>query len=357
MKNDHLLLTGGGTLGPVTPLLAVAAEWRKRRPEAKVSWIGTPKGPERVLVEAARYDFYPLAAPKLDRARIWKLPLVLFMFVYSCIKAFFLLKNIKPGAVVSAGAYVSVPVAVAAWFLRIPLWTQQLDMVPGLANKLMAPFAKKITVTWPESLTAFPAKKTEVVGAMVRKMVRVGEPRLARDRYGFDSSKPTVLVMGGGTGAASLNDVMAIIGTEVVKHANVLHLTGRGKSFTSLNEIGGTYVALEFLAEGMADAYAAADLVVARAGMGTIAELAALGKPAILVPIPRSHQVANANALFVRQAADVVNYLTPQTLLQAIQRLLDDKAHRDELSANIRTLFPLNADERIVHEILAALSE
>ncbi len=353
--NDHLLLTGGGTLGPVTPLLAVASEWKKRAPEAKISWIGTKKGPERVLIEAARYDFHPLYAPKFDRTRLWTLPFVVPAFAFSCIKAVSLLRKIRPGAIVSAGAYVSVPVAFVAWFMRIPVWTQQLDVVPGMANKLMAPFAKKITVTWPESALAFPKKKTEVVGAMVRKMVKVGEPKLARDRYGFDAAKPTVLVMGGGTGAASLNDVMAIIGPDLIKHANVLHLTGKGKSLTTLNEIGGTYVALEFLAEGMADAYAAADIVVARAGMGTIAELAALGKPAILVPIKHSHQEANAKALLERGAADVISYLTPQTLLQAIQKLLEDKDHRETLAANIRSLFPLNADERIVHDIFSTL--
>ncbi|HRH32080.1 MAG TPA: UDP-N-acetylglucosamine--N-acetylmuramyl-(pentapeptide) pyrophosphoryl-undecaprenol N-acetylglucosamine transferase [bacterium] len=351
----HVLMTGGGTLGPVTPLLAVAAEWKKREPEAKMSWVGTAYGPERALVEGAKIDFFSIPAPKLDRTRIWKLPLVPCLFVWSCVRAFMMLGDLQPDIVLSAGAYVSVPVAWMAKLRGIPVWVHQLDVVPGLANKLMAPVAKRVSVTWNESLTAFPANKTEVVGAMARKFVNVGEREMARERYGFAANKPTVLVMGGGTGAASLNEMMAAIGPELVKHANVIHLTGKGKMLSALGSIANNYVPLEFLHEGMADAYAVADVVVARAGMGTIAELSALGKPTVLIPIPASHQEANAKALTDRRAAEVVTYLTPQTLMQAITRLLEHEERRTELAHNIRGVFALNADERIVHECLLLL--
>jgi UDP-N-acetylglucosamine--N-acetylmuramyl-(pentapeptide) pyrophosphoryl-undecaprenol N-acetylglucosamine transferase len=353
--HDHLLLTGGGTLGPVTPLLAVASEWKKEKPDGRISFIGTPKGPERALVEGLRYDFYALHAPKFDRTRLWKLPFILPFFLLSLVQSFSLLKKIQPDAVLSAGAYVSVPVAIAAFFLRIPVWTHQLDVTPGLANKLMAPFAKKITVTWSESAAAFSKKKTFVVGAMARKSMTVGDKGIALDRYGFNPQKPTVFVTGGGTGAASINDMMAIIGPELKEEANVLHLTGQGKSSPKLQEIGGNYVPLEFLSVGMADAYAVADVVICRAGMGTIAELVALKKPTILIPMPNSHQGANALALEERGAALVIHHLTPQTLLQAIEKLLHDKSKQAELSENIRTLFPLNADEWIVKDILKTL--
>ena len=348
-------MTGGGTLGPVTPLLAVVTEWRKRSPEVKMSWVGTPSGPERVLVEGAKIDFYPLTAPKFDRTRLWKLPFVPFLFLYSCFRAWHLLTQLEPELVMSAGAYVSVPVAWVAWLMRIPVWIIQLDVVPSLANKLMAPVATKVSVTWPESAAAFPAAKTEVVGGMARKFVKVGDPAMARERYGFPSDKPTVLVMGGGTGAARINELMSILGPELVATANVLHLTGKGKMLSGLSELGSNYVAVEFLNEGMADAYAVADVVVARAGMGTIAELAALGKPTILVPIPNVYQEANAKALEDRGAAVVLHHLTPQTLKQAIERVLHDERKQDELGRNIHAIFSLNADERIVHGCLALL--
>jgi UDP-N-acetylglucosamine--N-acetylmuramyl-(pentapeptide) pyrophosphoryl-undecaprenol N-acetylglucosamine transferase len=352
----HVLMTGGGTLGPVTPLLAVAAEWRKRDPEVKISWVGTRTGPEKVLVETAKIDFYPLVAPKFDRTRIWKLPAVPFLLIWSCVQAFRLLGKVQPDIVLTAGAYVSVPVVWMARLKGIPVWVHQLDVIPGLANKLMAKVATKISVTWSESLPSFPAKKTEVVGAMARKFVKVGEQQMARERYAFAADRPTVLVMGGGTGAAKINEMMSILAPELLKKANVLHITGKGKMLASLTEAGEHYVAVEFLNEGMADAYAVADVVVARAGMGTIAELAALGKPTVLIPIPDSHQLANAKALVDRNAAEVVNYLTPQTLMQSIERLLDDQQRREELAHNIRGIFALNADERIVHGCVALLT-
>ena len=353
--SHHVLMTGGGTLGPVTPLLAVAAEWKKRDPDVKLSWVGTKSGPEKVLVETAKIEFHALQAPKFDRTRMWKLPFVPVLMFLSCVQAFRLLGALQPDIVLTAGAYVSVPMVWMAWLRGIPVWVHQLDVEPGLANKLMARFAAKISVTWSESLSAFPAKKTEVVGAMARKFVKVGEQQMARERYAFAPEKPAVLVMGGGTGAAKINEMMSIIAPELLQKANVLHITGKGKMLGSLAEAGANYVAVEFLNEGMPDAYAVADVVVARAGMGTIAELAALGKPTVLIPILASHQEANAKALVDRDAAEVVKYLTPQTLMQAIDRLLDDTERRQQLSHNIRGIFALNADERIVHGCLELL--
>ncbi len=351
----HVLMTGGGTLGPVTPLLAVVAEWRKRDSDVKISWIGTRSGPEKVLVEAAKIDFYPLRAPKFDRTRLWKVPMVPLLLFWSCLQAFSLLGKIQPDIVITAGAYVSLPVVWMARLKGIPIWVHQLDVVAGLANKLMATVATRVSVTWSESLPSFSAKKTELVGAMARKFVKVGEQQMARERYAFAANKPTVLVMGGGTGATKINEMMSILAPELLNKANVLHITGKGKMLASLTQAGENYVAVEFLNEGMADAYAVADVVVARAGMGTIAELAALGKPTVLIPIPGSHQIANAQALADRDAAEIVTYLTPQTLMQAIDRVLDNQKRRDQLTHNIRGLFPLNADERIVHDCMALL--
>ena len=356
----HILFTGGGTLGPVTPLLAVATQWRKRDPDAKFSWIGTHGGPERVLVESAKIPFTPLAAPKFNRHQPWKLPFLPFFFIASFIKAWKLLKEMEPDLIMTAGAYVSVPLAVAGWMRGIPLWVHQLDVLPVVSNKIMAPIAKKISVTWSETAERFPKRKTEVVGGMVRSMITMGDRDAARDRYGLREDLPTVLVIGGGTGASSLNDAMSIIADDLMKKANVIHLTGRGKMLASLQNYhneGKNYIALEFLNEGMADAYALADVVVARAGFGTICEIAALGKPTVLVPMQSPFQLTNADELAKRNAAEVITALTPQVLLQAINRILDRPAHRDELAQNVRTLFPLNADERIVHGALELLSQ
>jgi UDP-N-acetylglucosamine--N-acetylmuramyl-(pentapeptide) pyrophosphoryl-undecaprenol N-acetylglucosamine transferase len=351
VPNHPILFTGGGTLGPVTPLLAVAEAWRRREGDVAFAWIGTHHGPERLLVERAKIPFTALAAPKLDRTRPWTLPFAPLFFGISLIKSIMLLRSMQPRAVISAGAYVSVPLAWAAWGMRIPVYIHQLDVEPGMANRLMAWCAKRITVTWPQSASVFPAKKTLVVGAMTRAVMRLGEASLAKDRYGFPPSKPLILVIGGGTGAASMNESIRTLVPELVKHASVIHLTGRGKMPANLPSHE-HYIALEFLDEGLADVYAGADIVIARAGMGTIAELAALGKASILLPIPQSHQVANAHAVSEKEAAEVLIAPTPQVLLQAIMKLLKDQDRRAYLSGNIRGLWPLNADERIVHEVV-----
>jgi UDP-N-acetylglucosamine--N-acetylmuramyl-(pentapeptide) pyrophosphoryl-undecaprenol N-acetylglucosamine transferase len=356
----HILFTGGGTLGPVTPLLSVAAQWRRRDPEVRCSWIGTPKGPERLLVEGAKIPFYELTAPRMNRYRKWTYPFIPLHMLWSMYKAAKMLKAIRPDMVFSAGAYVSVPVALVAWLMRIPVWVHELDVRPGVANRVMAPFAKRMSTTWPQSAEAYPAKKTTVVGTMVRSTLALGDRVSARDRYGLRPEYPTLLVLGGGTGAASLNEAMLIIADEVLRIANVIHLTGRGKmlpALQTLQEQGKSYIALEFLHEGLADAYAVADVVVARAGMGTISELAALGKASIIIPLPGSQQEENARALEAQEAADVLSHMTPQVLLQAITKMLQSQEYRSERAERLRRIFPVNADERIVHEALEILAQ
>ncbi len=353
-QSKAFLMAGGGTLGSVTPLLAIAGKLRERDANVSLAWIGTPDGPERLVVESQRIPFYKLSSPKLDRYRTWTWPLLPFRLAISFLHALRLLYVVKPHMVFSAGGYVSVPVAWAAWVMRIPVWLHQLDTLPLLASKAIAPVAKKISVTFEETAAAFSAKKTVVVGTMVRQALRKGDKSVALKRYGFDEAKPTVLVIGGGTGAASVNELFAVIVDELTTHANVIHLVGRGKMLSSL-EGRPNYAALEFLNEGMADAYAAADVVVCRAGLGTISELVALGKPSIVIPIHDPFQEANARLLEDKGAAHVLWYVTPQILAQAITRLLENSEQRETYAKHIRALCAVNADERIVHDALAML--
>lgn len=351
-SSRHILFSGGGTLGSVTPLLAVADAFRRRDAGVRLSWVGTPDGPERLLIDGAKIDFLSLGAPKFDRTRPWRWPLIPFLFVKSLLRAWRLLGVLQPDLVVSAGGYVAVPVAYAAWLRRIPVWVHQLDAVPGLANRLVAPFATRVSVTFAETAKHFAKAKTLLVGGMVRSALRSGNKETARALYGFDADKPTILIMGGGTGALSVNQAVASIRGELVRRANVLHLVGRGKMLAELEESLPGYVALEFLHEGMTDAFALADVVVARAGLGTICELVALGKPSIVIPFGDAFQRANAQLLIDAQAAEVLWHVSPQILLDAIRNLLTDLDHRAMLSTNIRALFPTNADDRIVHEVL-----
>lgn len=347
-SKKHILMTGGGTLGPVTPLMAIASVWQETNEEVEISWIGTHTGPERMIVEEAGYSFHQLFAPKIDRHKKWKWIFVLPLFIFSCFYAFILLKKLRPSIVFTAGGYVSVPVVIVAWFMRIPSWVHQLDVQPGLANRIMAPFAKRVSVTWQESLDAFSEKKAIVVGSLVRKQILRGNPAWVYEKFELDTKKSTVLVSGGGTGAQSINEMMKTISEDLLKNANVIHLTGREKMIPELQEIGKGYAAIEFVGADIADLYAAADIVVTRAGMGNILELSALGKPAVLIPIPNSHQKFNAQALEERGAAHVIWKLNAQILLQELNKFLGDESLRDDLSKNIKEVFNQSGEKKII---------
>jgi len=349
----RLMLTGGGTLGPVTPLLAVAEALRIFDPHVALVWVGTPRGPESEVVRAANIFFYALATPKLSRHAPAKWVLIPFALVWSLYRAYRLLKREKPDVVVSAGGYVSVPIIWMAALLRIPSWIHQQDLRAGLANKLMAPFADRISVAWETSLKDFDASKTLYLGNPVRASILSGSAERGRERFGFSDSRLTVIVMGGGTGAAWINDMVGRIGRELEAQANVFHMTGVGKRSTLSHSV-------ELVNEGMADIYAMADVVVCRAGMGTISELAALKKAAIVIPIPNSHQEENAKILEDNGAAVILHQTqtTPQVLLTNILTLLHDDAKREQVGQRLHHLLKTDhTAETLAHNLMALVKK
>lgn len=350
MKNDkrkHLLFTGGGTLGPVLPLFAIIDEWKKREPNVLISWIGTKTGPESEVIALRKEVFIGLSAPKLSRHQPWLWPFIPLLFCISVAKAWFYLKHLQPSMIFSAGAFVSVPVVVAGFFLRIPIWIHQLDVEAGLANKMMAKFAKRISVTWLSSLDDYPKRKTLLAGGLISsEKVPLNESFL--ERYGLNPVMPTLFVFGGGTGAKEVNDAMEVIGNELKRKMNILHLTGKGKMTTKLEEMGDGYVAREFFTQEMNDAWQVADVVVSRAGMGTILSLVKYKKPTILIPMRDSHQEANARVMDERGAVRVLYRMTPQILKQEIERLMEDDVARKELGRQAGKAISLEAQKKIV---------
>lgn len=346
----HVLLTGGGTLGPVTPLLGLVETWRQTDPNIKFSWIGTPNGPEKELVERLHLPFFSLDVPKFDRTRPWLWPLIPFRLIVSLIRAWNLLEELEPDLVFSAGGYVSVPIVWLSAAKKIPTWIHQLDVRPLLANKLMAPFATKISVTWSASMGDWPLSKTVLVGGLVRESMRRGSREQFIRENNLDGSKPTLLVLGGGGGAQVINQALDVIAAELLPEMNVIHLTGRGKLTESLMAKGKGYATFELLDGQMPSALAAADLVLARSGMGTITELVTLSKPTILWPIDNAYQVSNARAVEETGGADVLLSPTPQILAQKIKRLMSDQTTRQKMSLAIRRAFPTNAAAQIIRE-------
>ena len=356
----RIILSGGGTGGSVTPLLAVAREIKARVSEVEFLFVGTRKGiPERELASFAGIPFQSIFSGKLRRYFDWRNIASPFLIKLGFIQSLFIILKTRPAAIISVGGFVSVPLVWAGRALRVPVFIHQQDVTPGLANKLMAPFARIITVSFEKSLADFPRGKPVLTGNPVRPEILKGDKKRALKKFNLEPNLPTLLVIGGGTGAKRINQLISEIASELAKFCQVIHLTGRNKFQVSSFkfQVSPRYHQYEFLTEEMADAYAIADLVISRAGMGVLTELAHLSKPTILIPIPRSHQIANGQYFARKNAAVLLDEekLTPEILLENIRQLLFSANKRSILSLNISKLVQPEAAQKIARYLVPVL--
>jgi UDP-N-acetylglucosamine--N-acetylmuramyl-(pentapeptide) pyrophosphoryl-undecaprenol N-acetylglucosamine transferase len=303
-----VLLAGGGTAGHVNPLLAVAEELRRRNPSIELTVLGTELGLESTLVPAQGLPLVVVPRVPLPRRPTldwFRLPARLAAAVRAAASA---IDSSGAQVVVGFGGYVSTPAYLAARRRGVPVVVHEANARPGLANRLGARWARSVAVAFPG--TALP--RAVVVGMPLRAAVAALVAAFADDRHGtrqaaahalgLDPDRVTVLVTGGSLGAVRLNQMMAAVGAEIVgAGAQVLHLTGVGKSGPVLKAVGAVtdgYHVREYLAE-MERAYAVADLVVCRSGAATVCELAALGIPAVYVPLPIGNGEQRLNAAAV----------------------------------------------------------
>lgn len=346
-----ILFSGGGTLGSVTPLIAIAQEIKKRQPGAEFLWLGTRTGPEDAMVARYGIAFKKIFSGKFRRYLSWKNFVDPLFVVIGFFQALMVISKFKPGMVMTAGGYVAVPVVWAAWLLRRPVIIHQEDIRPSVTNKLTAWFASTITVTFEKSLADFPKGKTVWTGNPVRDEIFSGNTDNARVRFLLESTIPTVLVVGGSTGAQALNNVIVTALPILLEHCQVIHVTG-GKEVAAFSHP--RYHRYDFLADELKDAYAVSDVVISRGGMSTLAELATLRKAVVIAPIPGTHQVDNANEFFKNNAALVINEkdMTPEQCASIILEAVNDLAVRQNLSRNIGKLLPDGAVEKIVSMIV-----
>lgn len=343
----RILFVGGGTVGSVAPLLALSGSIRALDEQATFLFIGSSRGPERALVESAHIPFKSISAGKLRRYASWKNITDIAALTIGFFQAYGLLRKYQPDAIVSAGSFVAVPVVWAGKFLGIPSVIHQQDIVPGLANRICQPAAKKITVAFESSLKHYPKNKVTWTGNPVRSQLAGYSPSAARKKFNLKDTVPTILAFGGGTGALRLNQLIAEAGLGLVKHVQILHITGGRENTFQIEDPN--YRSVEFLTDDMAAAYAAADIVVCRSGLSTLSELSALGKPAIVIPIPNTHQEKNAE--YFREHKAIIQLDERRTnhndLEAAILGLLQDVERRDSLIRNIRALGRPDAGDRI----------
>lgn len=352
------MLSGGGTGGSVAPLIALAEELKRQDSSLEFLWVGTKKGVEFSMVEEAAIPFFAISSGKLRRYFSLRNFTDTFMIALGFFQSLHLLWRWQPSIVVSAGSFVSVPLIWAAWLLRIPILVHQMDITPGLANKLVAPFASVVTVTFEQSLSDY-GSKARLIGNPVRseiKKVHLLDRYNAISRFGFKNDLPIVLIVGGGTGAEAINRFVMDTLPELTINARIIHQTGTSKSRAENNP---RYRSFDFMdTTTLTEAFAACDLVISRAGLGFITEICYLEKPMILIPMPGTHQEENARVLAEKNSAVVLHQkdLVGDVFARVVTKLLADKASLKELSENAKKVMPANAElemAKIVQDIMA----
>jgi UDP-N-acetylglucosamine--N-acetylmuramyl-(pentapeptide) pyrophosphoryl-undecaprenol N-acetylglucosamine transferase len=354
-----IILAGGGTGGPAIPLLAVAEELKKLQPDTEFLFVGTRLGPEQKLVDEAGIKFIAISAGKLRRYFSIHNLFDFFRILSGYRQAKKIILEFKPDLIFSVGSFVSVPVAYAARKLKVKILIHQQDARVGLANKMVAPFADYITTAFEQTAKEFytgsgferqQTIRTEWVGNPVRSEFL--DPKVRnKEFFHLSADLPVLLIFGGATGAAHINEVALRALPELVKAHQVIHITGHGKKIEFEDP---SYHQYEFLTNEMSDAMKLADIVVCRAGLSTIAELSALGKVSIIVPMPDTHQDDNAEILKNANAAVVLDKyeFTPSLLVRVIVSLKFNVKRCELLSTNIQKIMPHDSAMQIAKIIL-----
>lgn len=349
-----IVLTGGGSAGHVTPHIALLPSLKEHGFD--IYYIGSRHGIEKELISDLGIPYYGISTGKLRRYFSLKNFTDPFRVVKGMREARKLIKKIKPDVVFSKGGFVSVPVVQAAHKLGVPVVLHESDMTPGLANKMMLSSATKLCCNFPETVKHLPPEKAVLTGTPIREELLSGDAARGRAFAGLNNDKPVILIIGGSLGATAVNDMMRKILPDLLADFQIIHLCGKGKLDSSLADTKG-YVQFEYITDELADLFAACDMVVSRAGANAICEIAALGKPNLLIPLSleasRGDQILNAQS-FERQGLSKVlleENMTEESLLAAIRELY---ANRDRYTEALASSDQGNSIDRVLQVILDA---
>ncbi len=327
-KPAHIVLTGGGSAGHVTPNLALIELGRQAG--ISMAYIGSTHGIERDILVKEDIPFYSIATGKLRRYFSWQNFIDPIRIVWGIGQAFFILRCLRADVVFAKGGFVSFPVAVAAWLRQIPVVVHESDLTPGLANRLCFPFAKLICVNDAHTKSLIKQQsKVMVTGTPIRESLLQGDRLRGMQYCHFDQQRPTVLIMGGGLGAEKINQAVRAVLPQLLEQFQVIHLCGKGKTDAALTELQG-YCQFSYVNEPLPDLLALADVVISRAGANAIYELLCLRKPHILIPLghaSRGDQVHNAKHFAAKGLSQVLlqEDLTPQRLLDEIYQVYQQR--------------------------------
>lgn len=350
----RVLLAGGGTAGHTSPLIATADALRRLQPDVEVTCLGTPRGLENRVVPEAGYPLElipPVPLPRKPNADLFKVPSRLRGAVK---EALAVLDRVQPDVVVGYGGYVSVPVYLAARRRKLPLVVHEQNALPGLANKVGARVATRVAVSFPDT----PLPKAEYVGLPIRRMIsqldRAATRVEARGFFGLDPDLPTLVVTGGSQGARSLNNAVAgasrALGEAGVQ---VLHVVGP-KGEAAPEATGTPYVVLDYV-DRMDLLLAAGDLMICRAGANSVTEAAAVGLPAVFVPLPIGNGEQPRNARPVVDAGGGLMLddaaLTSEWVAATVPGLVHDRARLALMGEAASALIPRDADDALARII------
>ncbi len=364
--NDELrvIISGGGTGGHIFPAVSIANEIRAKRPDAKILFVGAEGRMEMQRVPAAGYEIKGLPIAGFNRKNLLKNIPVLFKIMKSRSMARQIIRDFRPQVAVGVGGYASGPTLNVAESMGIPTLLQEQNSYAGVTNKLLAKKARKICVAYEGMERFFPADKILFTGNPVRQNLldcKVTKEDAVRS-FGLVPGKQTILIVGGSLGARTLND--SILGNLplVKQQSKVQFIWQTGKYYSE--EIKAELArrgcpdnlkVMDFISD-MSQAYAAADLVISRAGAGSISEFCLLGKPVILVPSPNvaeDHQTKNALALVQKNAAlYIADADARRTLLPKAINTVSDLEKLESLSRNIIALARPNAASDIADEVI-----
>lgn len=360
VEEMRILITGGGTGGHIYPGLAIAKNLKARNEKIEILFVGTNKGLEKDIVPKEGIPFETITVEGLTR----KISLTSVKTGLKLLKGLWqsrsIIRDFQPTLVIGTGGYVCGPVVATAAWQGIPTLIHEQNAFPGITNRFLAKWVKKIAITYQESSKYFPANKTILTGNPVRPEVILAKREEALAKFGLDPAKKTVLVFGGSRGARSINEAM-FQGKEVLAREGklqIIHVTGQ-EDFAwisgqkSMEEVRLGNLIIKPYLYNMPEALAAADLLVCRAGATTLAELTVRGLPSILIPYPYAtdnHQEYNARSLERQDAAVVLldKELSAQSLTENILDLIKDENRLNSMAQRSKSMGKPEAAQTIV---------
>lgn len=367
--NIRVIISGGGTGGHIFPAVSIANAIREKQPDAEILFVGAEGRMEMQRVPAAGYEIKGLPVAGFDRKHLWRNVSVVIKLLRSRIMARRIIKAFRPMVAVGVGGYASGPTLDVAGKMGIPTLLQEQNSYAGVTNKLLAKNARRICVAYDGMERFFPADRILFTGNPVRQnLLHITLTRQeAAQQMGLDPAKRTVLIVGGSLGARSMNESVLQQLELIRQQTDVQFVWQTGKYYSEaiaqqLKErtCPSNLHVMDFISD-MAVAYAAADLVVSRAGAGSISEFCLLGKPVILVPSPNvaeDHQTKNALALVQKEAALYVpDAEARRTLLPLAINTVMNHEKLDSLSQNILQLAKPNAASDIADEVIRLAEE